>query len=520
MSKLRLTLTIPGAVSLGSYEGGALAALVLAARSLGEENILIDSIAAASAGSITALLTARALLRGCNPTDLLKAAWVESASLDKMKTRSTQSPLSSGALVAMASDLLGPQGIQDGPPEVPRQKHAITISMALASLAGLNYTLPRLSGREPVQASTYLDFYTITLTERDEASVYVTYADGAIASGSNAMGFPPTRLDRSAERQQYTDAGLEGFPADGKFWYTDGGTVDNEPLGRAIDLASDIASDDDRVYLLIHPDPGAPSADMAKVFGGDAPTPPWVRTATHTLSMTSAQSIYDDLRTLEKTNSHLAWVRTIGPALRDGLEHGLAASGLPPDKCDEVRAQVAAALTDALDHVRSEQKDIESQGKRAAKSRPAASGGDYADAAARLVEAASGLEGRDAALVEIVSPALGAAPGESPSTLLAGAFMFHFGGFIDVEFRQSDFALGYRNMAYWLEHSLGAYLPGVNLAPALKSVRQAYVELGWDHIRRGGATLKSLHFGQKMGLVGLGGHIAHVVEHDVRTGGA
>jgi predicted acylesterase/phospholipase RssA len=58
MSKLRLSLTIPGAVSLGAYEGGALAALILAARTLGEENVLIDTIASASAGSITALLTA------------------------------------------------------------------------------------------------------------------------------------------------------------------------------------------------------------------------------------------------------------------------------------------------------------------------------------------------------------------------------------------------------------------------------------------------------------------------------
>ena len=35
MSKLRLSLTIPGAVSLGAYAGGALAALILATRTLG-----------------------------------------------------------------------------------------------------------------------------------------------------------------------------------------------------------------------------------------------------------------------------------------------------------------------------------------------------------------------------------------------------------------------------------------------------------------------------------------------------
>ena len=145
----------------------------------------------------------------------------------------------------MASDLLAPNGIKDGPPEVPRQGHSITISMALASLAGLTYSLASLSGKTAVAASTYLDFYNVTLTKDDDANVYVRYASGAITSGSNAMGFPPLRLNRKSHEQEYIDAGLEGFPADGEFWYTDGGTVDNEPLGRSIDLAGAVTSGDD-----------------------------------------------------------------------------------------------------------------------------------------------------------------------------------------------------------------------------------------------------------------------------------
>jgi predicted acylesterase/phospholipase RssA len=114
MSRLRLSLTIPGAVSLGAYEGGALAALIVAAKTLGEETILIDSIAAASAGSITALLTARSLLRSVDPVNLLKAAWVENVSFQAMKTDSTDAPLSSGALTEMATKVLGPGGIPEG----------------------------------------------------------------------------------------------------------------------------------------------------------------------------------------------------------------------------------------------------------------------------------------------------------------------------------------------------------------------------------------------------------------------
>ena len=116
MARLRLSLTIPGAVSLGAYEGGALAALIIASKSLGEDTLVIDSIAAASAGSITGLLTARSLLRGVDPVKLMAAAWVENVSFDAMKTHSTDSPLSSSALTGMADKVLGEEGVPEGPP--------------------------------------------------------------------------------------------------------------------------------------------------------------------------------------------------------------------------------------------------------------------------------------------------------------------------------------------------------------------------------------------------------------------
>jgi hypothetical protein len=53
MEQIRIALTISGAVSLGAYEGGALAALVAAAQALsrdGEPPLRIDAIGGASAG--------------------------------------------------------------------------------------------------------------------------------------------------------------------------------------------------------------------------------------------------------------------------------------------------------------------------------------------------------------------------------------------------------------------------------------------------------------------------------------
>ncbi len=519
MAPLRLSLTIPGAVSLGAYEGGALAALIVASKALGEDIVVIDSIASASAGSITGLLTARSLLRSVDPVKLMAAAWVDNVSFDAMKTHSTDAPLSSQALTDMATKVLGTTGVPEGLPATWQQQ-PVHLSMALTSLAGLTYDLPDLTRNTTVQASTFLDWRTLRLTNAVESAGYLDYAQAAIASGSNAIGFPAKRLNRLADKDQYDDAGLQGFPADGWFWYTDGGTVDNEPLGRTIDLAQGVGGDDERLYLLIHPDPAFPASTPSKVWGGDAPLPPWVRTGTHAFSVTRSQSIYEDLKRLQKTNSRLEWIQKIAPAVCSGIESGIEGAGLSEDQAGRIRASLVTALGNALDEVRGGQADVTAKAKRKAKERSAGDITDCLPMLDTLVHAASGFEGRERIKVEIVSPTVDPTVQAPPSEQLAGAFFFHFGGFFDVKFRQSDFALGYRNMNYWLKNYLGGYLSGVDLDAALTKVSREYDDLGWDQIRWGGAQLNDLSVGEKLELGHLALHAVHVTGYDVIHGGA
>ncbi len=62
--------------------------------------------------------------------------------------------------------------------------------------------------------------------------------DAALASGSHGVAFRPRGLDRSADaiQQAYRRHRID-FPPQFA-WYTDGGTIDNQPLGRALDLTS------------------------------------------------------------------------------------------------------------------------------------------------------------------------------------------------------------------------------------------------------------------------------------------
>ncbi len=519
MSRLRLSLTVPGAVSLGAYEGGALAALIVAAKALGEETMVIDSIAAASAGSITALLTARSLLRSVDPVKLLTAAWVENVSFQAMKTNSTDAPLSSDALTEMATKVLDPGGIPEGQPET-WQREPVLVSMALTSLAGLTYKLPDLARQTTVDAPTFLDWYRVSLTSAVGSDGYLDHAQAAIASGSNAIGFPAKQLNRLADKAQYDQAGLVGFPDDGLFWYTDGGTVDNEPLGRTIDLAQEVGSDDKRLYLLIHPDPAFPTSTPSPVWGGDAPLPPWVRTGTHAFSISRSQSIYEDLLRLEKTNSRLEWIGTVAPAVTSGLAAGIRDANLSADQASELRTNLVGALGKALREVRGAQEQVASLANRTAVDHGADDTDDWTTILDTLVRAASGLEERDQIKVEVVSPTVDPSVAEPPSKQLAGAFFFHFGGFFDIKFRQSDFALGYRNMSYWLNQYLHSYLPGVDLSAALEQVDHRYQQLGWDHIRWGDAQLSTLSGPEKRSLLRLGFHVGHVIGHDVVHGGA
>src|SRR5580704_13333546 len=109
MGQLHVSLTLPGAVSLGAYEGGALAALLVGVQGLDGE-VVVDSIGSASAGSITGLLAARCLAAGADPVRVMKEAWVDLDSLKALKTHDLAAPLSAHALAMMAAKVLPPAG--------------------------------------------------------------------------------------------------------------------------------------------------------------------------------------------------------------------------------------------------------------------------------------------------------------------------------------------------------------------------------------------------------------------------
>lgn len=519
---LRISLTISGAVALGAYEGGALAALLYAVRPLmGEETapVRVDVISGASAGSITALLAARALQQGHDPEKVMAGAWVVGDSFGALLAHGTDAPLSIEKLRDLGSGLLDP----DGQRATSRQSTPIRLSYTLACLRGLEYRLARL-GREPVASVTYVDYFDHEL-QPQTALEEITgppgsdrprgfALDAALASAANAMGFPPYLLDRSRQWPDYKNNGVDNLPPGEQLWFTDGGTLDNEPLGRTLDLTNDADSQDaaegmHRLHLLIHPHPTA--ATSGAHWADPTVQPSFVQTAIRAFGLQRAQSLYGDLKQAEKTNSRISWLHVLSDHLGPELDR------LP----DEMRTGVAAALSAAINQMQRDRAQLRAD--RAGTGVTAAEQRAEPASPSRLLEqalsTASGTGGKRPARIDVISPLLLPQIRDGSHTveqMLSGELLFHFGGFLDEKMRRNDFDLGYRSTLSWLD---AGGLSNTGLGDdAIRTARAAAVSGyvpgdGWKET--GNKTVGSLLAMHPWQAARLTGKLAQVLAHDV-----
>lgn len=486
MGQIRIGLTISGAVSLGSFEGGALAALISGLQVLHPHSgnkaadVRIDAIGAASAGSITAVAAARILTSGQNPTEVMLKSWVSSDSVNALlQGAGIDAPFSMDGLTKTATEILNATGDLN---KVQRGTD-VTLDLALTNLRGLDYKITKLSGAD-IRASTYLDWGHFEFAPEDAVERFTqppdkSPLDTALASGANEFGFPPKRLARTSD----DFPGLDNFPGNAHFlWYTDGGTIDNEPLGRTMDLTNDIdsktpmGSDDQRIHLLIHPFPASPPPSTSLVWADQKSKPTWARTLLRAFTISRSQNLYGDLRQAEKTNSRLVWSSSLEKAM-DELIGSLSA------KQKDRWAQRLQSLTD----------DIESDVKGMARHRTDGPttprdkvDGPLASQLFRKVyERASGFAGKNPVGIEVVSPFLAVGTADlALDQILAGEFLESFGGFFHEGLRRSDFALGFVCMLNWMSTGLKAYGldPGQAEAAVEGALRAFYALPAWAEL--------------------------------------
>jgi predicted acylesterase/phospholipase RssA len=460
----------------------------------------IDAIGGASAGALVSFFSAHALLEGLDPEKLLHETWVERVSLPLLRSTDSRALLSFDELREGLPDVLAADGpARPGPDEIDFcQQRPIALHLQVTGLRGLSYPIRGLRRDSPVSGSTYADWGRFELEPGGGVEQMLEPSgrapiDFVLASAASPGGFAPELLDRSSDADAYASRGIDDFPESGHLWYTDGGLLGSQPLGRVIAAGRALhggEEDSVDIHLLVNPRSEQTSIET---WSDPDSKPTWQEGASRALGILSEQSLFDDLRRIEKDNSRIEWAQRLADLIADRLS---------PDD--------VSALAEFIEQVESER-----QGMRADepdRDRGPAEDGDPARLLHQALCEIGGLVGKQPIAIDVVSPLLVADDsGDDIGSMLAGEFMGDFGGFLSRELRASDFALGYESAIAWLRKGLvEADLPEemVERTVAFVESRRRY---RLDEVRDGLAELSDLSLSDRLALVRLGAHAARVL---------
>jgi predicted acylesterase/phospholipase RssA len=453
MSQLRIAMTLPGEASLGAFQAGAVSALIVAIQAINQarhagggaapDEVRLDTMTGASSGSLTAVLGAHALLTGQDPVASLRRAWVEEPTMEALRGRDGRAPLS----LDRAREVAAEQLVATDGDRALQQAGAITVHFALTSLRGFTYNIkPAMHGEKPIPATSYRDW---AVHELKPGCDWQHVIDTAIASASHPAAFAPTLLDRGDLRAHYRGNGVDAFPDCPVLWYTDGGLLDREPLGRCIDVVRDLDDSDSgtRVVLLLRPEPDAGFEARDPAWTEDDEVPAWKTVLARALRIVVTHSLYEDLRTVERVNARIAWREDVAKLLAGLLQDGSEAALI--EKINEIRAERDSLRTgDAPE--------------------PAPLEATTEKLLDQLIAEATGLAGKRVIDVQVVS--------SRPADAVAGGSLLNFGGFLAERLRANDFLVGYMAMLTWMESRGAPYFDG---APLEAAQRRAADIPGW-----------------------------------------
>lgn len=494
---LRLSLTLSGGASLGAFEAGAAAALIVGWRELragGEVESSIDSIGGASAGAIVGLLSAHCVLSGADPVGLLREAWVERVSLSLLRGRTADAPLSFGDL---REDL--PELFDHHAPDPSRaQERRVALQISLTGLRGLSYPIAGRTRDEPIRGVTYADWGRFELEPGGETDQLLepqgaSPLDFVLASASSPGGFAPMLVDRSADAEAYGKRGIGDFPEHGKLWYTDGGLVASQPIGRTFAAGRELHGPEAEArHLSLLIDPRSEVSSGSEPWSDPDSKLSWQTGTSRALAILSQQDLFEDLRRIEKDNSRLTWIDELTERLSPAISN-----------------EAAESVRDYIESVRSERSELRSDEPEVGdEGKPLADMNEAELVRCALLETA-GLQGKQALSLDVISPFLLADGDDDPKSLLAGEFMGDFGGFLSKELRASDFKLGYQAAATWLERGLPACeVPDAEVESVLAAVGEAAPP--GEPGKRGDAEPGDLSIGDRMQIVRLAAHTARV----------
>jgi predicted acylesterase/phospholipase RssA len=270
MAERKIALIIAGGVSLGAYEGGVLTEILYQLDRYNRRDegnsYVIDVITGGSAGSITGALTARIMMHGYTELRaILHDFWVIDADVEKLLEHPSDNALfASRYQQEMGEKYLNVESDTPQPASFTPEK--LRLAFSLSNMVGVDYGFPyRLANSVQVAPAGnasgnflwtfFSDFFdeTVRRGAQPDKALWDQIRAAGIASGGFPVAFAPSFVDRV--RSDFPGA-LETPVLPGSHAISDGGMFNNEPVHKAIDLASELDGGPlsrDRVFILIDP---------------------------------------------------------------------------------------------------------------------------------------------------------------------------------------------------------------------------------------------------------------------------
>ena len=483
----KLSITIAGAVSLGSYEAGVAFEVLDAlaqhnqwaeANKLPDERIEIDVLTGASAGGMTvAMLAQRLLFDGAamsqpysNP---LYDAWVMEVDIAGLLDRKpgddvTHSVFSSELVKGISQTYLTGRYLQPPQPPSPPQPHPalasdgkLQLGLSLSNLSGIDYSRATMSGGQFIY-TCHEDQLVRSLSQAadDRLEIWEEIRAAAVACGAFPIAFQVQDLER--EIRDFTGSpflvqGLWGGAPSRYFPYTDGGVFQNQPLGLAKNLVErqpgGHQNADQRGYLFIAPRPKTseaiqytsdPNADPGTAFG--AANANFKAVVERLAESVIGQSEFQDWMEAERINDKLLLLDQRASELQDLFLSGTLTAG--------VTTPVSAALLPRFFQqdkamMLSELDAARTQLKQQYAGEYAAFGADHISADAWLdavlvLELAAGLHEKEEMLIyDFIAE----------TSKLASNGLEAFAGFFDASYRKHDYdygrSIGQQQLAFY-----------------------------------------------------------------------
>ncbi|WRH66249.1 MAG: patatin-like phospholipase family protein [Planktothrix sp. GU0601_MAG3] len=278
---VQISLNLSGGIALGAYMAGVCFELVRQARK-DNSPLLIDVITGASAGAMSGAITAYYLLnRGITDPEyesqnLLQRAWVEKADMKDIDTVfaiEDYRQVLKNLFKSQNESLLSQKGIKNIANLIAENTEQLKVHQPLA----LVMTVTNLQGLLVTHENKCRNFSGIPAVNHAETRQFLFHSelnrqgdrlqkiwkkviDTSLISGAFPVAFPPIQDSSNVKsynlknlspayfticdesRKQQLDPNLPMFCTQEtlRFWYSDGGILDNLPILKAIDLEARI----------------------------------------------------------------------------------------------------------------------------------------------------------------------------------------------------------------------------------------------------------------------------------------